>query len=900
LSKTTQKRYLNRVWQGLLGVLFLITMTLGVRDSTAAVSGASDSSAHTNSAESGSTYKVIAPYGTLDTNMEGVNLWHDYGSFALYRLTDEALNQLPKDVVDQIQIADHMDQILIDSFKSIDPAQNNREILTLNAVEVIGPALQLIQFVGPIKDEWLQEVSSTGATPIQYIATNAYLVWADNNSRTQLDEMVVKNEFLQLSVPYPDHFKIGPALAAREDPNEVVPVVIQMYRHTNKHASENTIQTAGLTQLSGWSPVLSFQNQNTTLRVGDVQEIASLPDVFWIEERMERQRMDEVQGQIMAGNLNGPQTGPASTGYLSWLDSYGFSTTPSDYPIVDITDDGIGNGTVNSNDPTLHQFGNIANPTRLAYVANCTAATDGGGPDGHGHINVSIAGGYDTRSGFPFQDPLGYQRGLGINPYGRFAGTRVFSPGFDLSDCGGTDTGLIESIQNNGALISSNSWGCGGCASSYDSSSQAYDVGTRDADLTETGNQEMIFIFSAGNSGPSAGTIGTPGNGKNMITVGASENYRPSDEDGSWTDGCYVGTSGADNAMDIIGFSSRGPAPGGRIKPELIAPGTHIQGTASTNTSYDGSSVCDQYQPSGQTIFAASSGTSHSTPSVAGAASLVYWWLENTYSLTPSPAMMKAYLIAHPTYLTGVSANDTLPSNSQGYGMPDLSAMFDDANKVLLDQSVIFDNSGETWTYNGVVADPTKPVRIVLTYTDAPGAIGTSPQVNDLNLAAEVASSTYLGNVFSGQWSTSGGTPDSSNNYEAIFLPAGNSGVIEITVTGYNIAGNGVPHVGNNTDQDFALVCYNCAKTPGFTLNATPGFSETCTADDAVYSVEVGQIAGFTDPVTLSASGNPAGSSVNYSENPVMPPSSSTLTGLQLLLGSRQRSWLHRYSLHCD
>ena len=80
MSKTTQKRYLNRVWQGLLGVLFLITMTLGVRDSTAAVSGASDSSAHTNSAESGSTYKVIAPYGTLDTNMEGVNLWHDYGS----------------------------------------------------------------------------------------------------------------------------------------------------------------------------------------------------------------------------------------------------------------------------------------------------------------------------------------------------------------------------------------------------------------------------------------------------------------------------------------------------------------------------------------------------------------------------------------------------------------------------------------------------------------------------------------------------------------------------------------------------------------------------------------------------------------------------------------------------
>jgi hypothetical protein len=122
-------------------------------------------------------------------------------------------------------------------------------------------------------------------------------------------------------------------------------------------------------------------------------------------------------------------------------------------------------------------------------------------------------------------------------------------------------------------------------------------VGVRDADLTQAGNQQLIYVFSAGNSGSSAGTIGTPGNGKNMITVGASENQRPSDESGSWTDGCGIGPTGADNAMDIISFSSRGPAPGGRVKPETIGPGTHIQGTASTNAGYNGNSVCDQFRP---------------------------------------------------------------------------------------------------------------------------------------------------------------------------------------------------------------------------------------------------------------------------------------------------------------
>jgi hypothetical protein len=264
---------------------------------------------------------------------------------------------------------------------------------------------------------------------------------------------------------------------------------------------------------------------------------------------------------------------------------------------------------------------------------------------------------------------------------------------------------------------------------------------------------------------------------------------------------------------------------------------------------------------------------------VAGVASLAYYWMENTYSLpTPSPAVMKAYLLAHPTYLTGAGANDTLPSNSQGYGMPDMSAMFDDAAKFLVDQSVTFDHSGETWTWEGAVADLGKPLRIVLAYTDAPGAIGTSPQVNDLNLAADVDGTVYLGNDFSGQWSTTGGSADPFNNYEAIFLPAGTEGSLEITVTGFNIAGDGVPDTGDGTDQDFALVCYNCVAAPTFVLDVTPAYLDVCAPDDVVYSVDVFSILGFSDPVELSASGHPAGTTADFSANPVTPPGSSTMT----------------------
>jgi hypothetical protein len=831
-------------------------------------------------------HKAIAPAGLLDPAAPGVTLWHDYGAFGLYRLSDAALAGLPAEVRSQLQIDPQMDTILFDRHP-IDTAAGEAELPALLAGKApAGSALHLVQFVGPIQDRWLAAVQATGASLVQYVANNAYMVWADAASRNQLDALAADGDFVQFSGPVQPAHKLGPSIEQRilegSDPNQLVPTVIQIYDHPGKKASQQVIAGLAAEVVSDWSPILAFENSTVVVRAADLLTIARLPDVVWVGERFARELLDEVQGQIVAGNLNGAQSGPSAPGYKAWLDGFGFSQNPTDYPVVSVTDDGVGNGTTvnGAGDVTLTQLGAGAT-SRVIFANNCTTSATAGGIGGHGHINTSIISGYDQRSGFPFLDPNGYLRGQGINPYGRTGNTKIFTDGgsYSVVNCGGTDTGVIKREQDSGAQISSNSWGCSGCAGTYDDSSQAYDVGVRDADLTEAGNQQLIYVFSAGNSGSGAGTIGTPGNGKNMITVGASENQRPSDESGSWTDGCGIGPTGADNAMDIISFSSRGPAPGGRIKPETIAPGTHVQGTASTASGYNGSGVCDQYRPGSQTVFAASSGTSHSAPAVAGVASLYYRWLQTSYSISaPSPAVVKAYVLAHPTYLTGAGAGGTLPSNSQGYGMPSMKTALENTPRSVLDQTQVFGATGETWTWNGAVADPSKPVRIVLNYTDAAGAIGVSPQVNNLNLTAVVGASTYLGNRFSGQWSITGGSADSANNYEAVFLPAGTSGALQITVTAANIAGNGVPNNADPTDQDFALVCYNCAQNPDFTQVVTPSGLDICAPADAVYTVNIGSILGFANPVTLSASGNPAGSTAAFSPNPVTPPGASTFT----------------------
>ena len=84
-------------------------------------------------------------------------------------------------------------------------------------------------------------------------------------------------------------------------------------------------------------------------------------------------------------------------------------------------------------------------------------------------------------------------------------------------------------------LISNNSWGYVGL-DEYDYSTHAasYDAAVRDALPERSGDQPILYVFSAGNSGLGGnngvggipGTVPAPGNAKNVITVGALESLR--------------------------------------------------------------------------------------------------------------------------------------------------------------------------------------------------------------------------------------------------------------------------------------------------------------------------------------------------------------------------------------
>ncbi|HVF92649.1 MAG TPA: S8 family serine peptidase, partial [Blastocatellia bacterium] len=721
---------------------------------------------------------------------DGGTVIEEYGGFSLMSASSEIADSLALRSATGSAVRDDMNLIQLRA-ATFDTTEGEPRSLRLADDSIASDEeLYLVQMIGPVKQEWLDELQSS-AEIITYIPNNAYLVRAASGS---LDRLRGSRGFVQWTGEYKPAYKIAPELELGSDGEVSLTVQLAGGRQADQTVRE-IASRAGNGLVDAVSDVSNFRNVRVRIASNKIADLARLSDVVWIEPYEEPVLFDERQGLILANRFTGALLNPP--GYMSWLQSKGLATTP-DF-LVDVSDTGIDRGVL---DPeVLHKdFLNASGLARVSYARLAgNGVTDGPANDtnGHGTINAAIVGGYNTGATFPFVDNAGYSYGLGIHPFVRIGVTKVFNPNFTSPNL----VTMLDDMYRDGTRISSNSWGAN--SNNYTVDSQTYDSLVRDARRTEAGNQEMTVIFAAGNSGQDK--LATPGTAKNVIAVGAGENLRPAGRDG-----CGVDVGGADDALSIIDFSGSGLTTDGRTKPELIAPGTHIQGARSQDPGYAGAGVCGPSSfPAGQTLYTWSSGTSHAAPAVAGAAALLRQFFQQSTGHAPSPAMVKAFLANSATYMTGARAGGNLPGTAQGWGLVNIGRSFDDAPRVSIDQTQVLAASGQTFTLRGRVSDTSKPFRITLAWTDAPGSPAANPVVNDLDLQVTVGGKTYLGNRFAGAVSTEGGTSDRLNNLESVWLPAGATGDFEVRVVGTSIAGDGLPGNADTTDQDFALVVYN-------------------------------------------------------------------------------------------
>jgi len=164
----------------------------------------------------------------------------------------------------------------------------------------------------------------------------------------------------------------------------------------------------------------------------------------------------------------------------------------------------------------------------------------------------------------------------------------------------------------------------------------------------------ITVVAAAGNRGPDAMTIGVPGNTPYVITVGAmSDNYTPNNRNDDF----------------VTTFSSAGPTYEGFVKPELVAPGGHIQGVISGGSLIRTSFPLYNERGNEWHNYYELSGSSQSTAVTSGIIALM---LQANPNLSPDD--IKCRLIATAKVATTVDGELAFSVFQQGAGLVDAVA----------------------------------------------------------------------------------------------------------------------------------------------------------------------------------------------------------------------------------
>ncbi len=327
---------------------------------------------------------------------------------------------------------------------------------------------------------------------------------------------------------------------------------------------------------------------------------------------------------------------------------------------------------------------------------------------------------------------------------------------------------LFKPAYEAGVRIHVNGWGRK--TNQYSSSSRQVDEFVRQ-------NPDFLAIFGSGNFGPDTGTLTAEANSKNALVVGASRSPRP------------VFDNDAGDTLQVADFTSAGPTADGRIKPELLAPGTSIISTCSSLV---------ESNLAGYEFYTRMQGTSMAAAVTGGSAALLAECLHSYKGHEkPSAALFKALLINGARPVEG-------DLQKVGFGLLDIAGTVLALEKGLF----IFEDEkkgiaqGEVFTREFEVNSPAAPFKVTLAWTDPPASPGaTTALVNNLDLVVTGPNGKkYFGNDSGGR-----GLPDNKNNVEQVVVENPAPGKYKIEVHGTSVNTSASP-VLNMVKQDFALV----------------------------------------------------------------------------------------------
>jgi hypothetical protein len=430
------------------------------------------------------------------------------------------------------------------------------------------PGSYIMQSRGPLDNKFRALLKSAGAEVVAYVPNNAYLVKATQEAAQQ----VQADPQTQTVLPYEPYYKLKPSLlrlAVQDQPLPEETILHVLAFPTSREDAVEGLQKLGAEILgeerSPFGAVFTIRPP-----VNSLVDIAALAAV---------QEVEPARARRLANDLSRVTLGVSAD---TLTDTNYMGLTGANV-LVDVNDSGV-----DASHPDLQ--GRV-----LSDLPRSSVDTNGHGT----HVAGIIAG--DGSQSTTVSNAVGsINPGTGKQYRGKAPAARLFSMNINRPD-----VYLQETAARTNALISNNSWTYG--VSGYDLAAASYDAAVRDSIPERTGSQSLVYVFPAGNEGSASGfdlgndggsggvpdTVESPGTAKNVITVGAVEQFREITNQSVVCDatfGCVTNQpwfASTDSSNQVAGFSARGnvgigiEGVFGRFKPDLVAPGTFVISTRS-------------------------------------------------------------------------------------------------------------------------------------------------------------------------------------------------------------------------------------------------------------------------------------------------------------------------------
>ena len=656
------------------------------------------------------------------------------------------------------------------------------------------PLTYVAQARGPATAAFRRHIAASGGKIISYIPNNAYLVRVDADGAARLANW----SGTQSVLPFEPYYKLEMKLLEMAVTGQPLPegALLNVVLFPNSEpAAAKRLARLGVEVLSQDRTPFGAKLV-ARVPANKLAALARLTEVQGLERHRPRRLANDLTRPRLGIEVFTAET--AADGTVTNVESEDHLKLTGQGIYVNVNDSGV--------DDSHAAFGN-----RLRGPGK------GKDPDGHGTFVAGIiagdGAGSDTIKTNPppgsFEDPdfkgMAPKVKLHVLKYDDTNVNHHVSDRWLQTES--ADYHYSQSPKRENTLISNNSWEYED-ESDYTWAAASYDAATRDALPEEPGDQQVIYVFPAGNSGSgtdnglnaSPNTITAPGTAKNVITVGAIESLREigaesyssvtntvteTDEDGNevekeevttTTNTPFAGMSDSDN--QVAAFSSRGnvgigiEGAFGRFKPDLVAPGTFIISTrsadwkntiTSTNAQADADALEKQNDELGDQ-YRYESGTSVAAPAISGMLALMEEFyhrrLTGRNKRTNSPALMKALLINSAQSIDArYDHNVRSTVNHQGWGLPNLGRAVPalaDENKTdenawptrFIDQALtnaLATGESRSWEITLGTNAMHYPLRFTLAWTDPPGNPNAAVKlVNDLDLIVTPVSDSLI------------------------------------------------------------------------------------------------------------------------------------------------------------